>query len=306
MKTPLHFITISFLFAAGILSAQNSPDAVGERIATVGPRFERPQPLAEGYDVRLDPVDSKSTPGVIESFNLITRYPDGREEIIWTAPATEPDALAGKEGASKPLRDLRILTAYASPEMTSAMLWKNGEDYWWVRWDAKKRELLPLIMRFSRGDSDRYYFLDANTVEVRARGNVRIFTLKVDRDGNLTKNGQPWDKNYTVYDGIREVAHVASEWGGGVKERKIGVAWPYHGKAANHPPDEKPEPLPSTNAVAPTPLPVATPAASQPPPATAAQTPAIPSEPRASVWPWVVGAVLALVLVGALALKRRV
>lgn len=36
------------------------------------------------------------------------------------------------------------------------------------------------------------------------------------------------------------------------------------------------------------------------------QTPAAVSDHSASVWPWVVGAILAIVLVGALALKRRV
>jgi len=54
-----------------------------------------------------------------------------------------------------------------------------------------------------------------------------------------------------------------------------------------------------------TPAPSAAPAASPSPTTPVVQTPAVPSEHSAPVWPWVVG-ILALVLVVALALKRRV
>jgi hypothetical protein len=307
MTTSLYIIVVVFLFSREILIAQKTPEVLGERIAKVDGRFMGPQPLAEGYIVRLDKVESKSVPGLIESFNLVTHYPDGSEEIIWTLPATEPDPTANMEGASIPLKDLRILTAYASPEMTAVMLWKNANDYWWVRWDAQKKQLLPLIMRFSRGDSDRYYFLDANTVKVMTRGNVRLFTLKADRDGTLTKNGRPWDKNYTVYDGQREIGHAAVEYGGQVEVRKIGVAWPFFAKSQRPPatgnPLEPPRDSPPSLPV-PAPAPNANPAASPPPAVPVAQLPAVTAGRTVPVWPWFVG-IAALTVIEWLVWKRR-
>ena len=71
---------------------------------------------------------------------------------------------------------------------------------------------------------------------------------------------------------------------------------------------EPPGPSAANNPSAPTPIAnpsQGTPAAEQSPTTPVAQTPAVPSERSSSVWPWVVG-ILVLVLVGALALKRRV